>query len=181
MMRLTQVNDRSRSIGTWQDDLCRRAKMAFETKVKRLWAMLAIPGVLLGIGASYEHGGLGGLRDLTLDTLRSAGFYQEAPARNTSNLPLQDSGTSKPSDNLAADEIFWLSIKEASAPSLFDEFLKKFPNSPHAREARAKLEELERVRSVRIQRQSRMPMRAQGRGPMMMPPNAQEPPPNGGG
>jgi hypothetical protein len=155
--------------------------MAFDTKVKRLWAILAIPGVLLGIGASYEHGGLAGLRDLTFDTLRSAGLYREAPARNTSNLPVQDSGVSKPSGNLAADEIFWLSIREASAPSLFDEFLKKFPNSSHAQEARAKLEKLERAQSLRAQQQSRMPMKAQGRGPMMMPPNAQEPRPNGGG
>jgi hypothetical protein len=155
--------------------------MAFDTKVKRLWAILAIPGVLLGIGASYEHGGLTGLRDLTLDTLRSAGLYREAPARNTSNLPVQDSGASKPSGNLAADEIFWLSIREASAPSLFDEFLKKFPNSSHAQEARAKLEKLKRAQSLRAQQQSRMPMKAQGRGPMMMPPNAQEPRPNGGG
>ena len=98
--------------------------MAFDTKVKRLWAILAIPGVLLGIGASYERGGLSGLRDLTLDTLRSAGLYREAPARNTSNLPVQDSGTSKPSGPLAADEIFWLSIREASAPSLFDRRFK---------------------------------------------------------
>ena len=160
--------------------------MAFDTKVKRLWAILAIPGVLLGIGASYEHGGLTGLRDLTLDTLRSAGLYREAPdreapARNTSNLPVQDSGASKPSGNLAADEIFWLSIKEASAPNSFSEFLKKFPNSSHAQEARAKLEKLERAQSLRAQQQSRMPMKAQGRGPMMMPPNAQEPRPNGGG
>ena len=155
--------------------------MAFDTKVKRLWAILAIPGVLLGIGASYERGGFAGLRDLTLDTLRSAGLYREAPARNTSNLPVQDLGTSKPSGPLAADEIFWLSIREANAPSLFDEFLKKFPNSSHAQEARAKLEELERARSLRAQQQPRVPMRAQGRGPMMMPPNAQEPRPNGGG
>jgi hypothetical protein len=142
--------------------------MAFETKVRRLWALFAIPGVLLGIGASYEHGGLAGLRDLTLDALQSAGLYQKAPARNTS--------TSKPSGTLAADEVFWLSIREASAPSLFEEFLKKFPNSSHAQEARAKLEELERARSLRAQQQPRMPMRAQGRGPMMM----QEPRPNGG-
>jgi hypothetical protein len=89
----------------------------------------------------------------------------------------QESGTSKPSVTLAADEIFWLSIREANAPGLFEEFLKKFPNSSHVQEARAKLEELERARSVRAQQQPRMPMRAQGRGPMMM----QEPRPNGGG
>jgi hypothetical protein len=152
--------------------------MAFDTKVKKLWAILAIPGVLLGIGASYKHGGLAGLRDLTIDTLQSAGFYREVPARNTANI--RDSGTSKqPSATLAADEIFWLSIRESSAPGLFEEFLRKFPNSSHAQEARAKLVELEKARTLRAQQQPRM--RTQGRGPMMMPPNSQKPRSNGGG
>jgi len=52
--------------------------MAFDTKVRKLWAILAIPAILLGIGASYERGGLAGLRDMTLDMLKSAG---DLPAR----------------------------------------------------------------------------------------------------
>jgi len=53
--------------------------MAFDTKVRKLWAILAIPAILLGIGASYERGGLAGLRDMTLDMLKSAGIYRPAP------------------------------------------------------------------------------------------------------
>ena len=52
--------------------------MAFDTKVRKLWAILAIPAILLGIGASYERGCLAGLRDMTLDMLKSAG---DLPAR----------------------------------------------------------------------------------------------------
>jgi hypothetical protein len=155
--------------------------MAFDTKARKLWVILAIPGVLLGIGASYKHGGLAGLRELTLDTLQSAGLYRGAPASNASNLSLQESGTNKPSVTLAADEIFWLTIKESSATSLYKEFLRKFPKSSHAQEARAKLEELERTQALRAQQQPQIPMRAQGHGPMMMPPNSQGPRPGGGG
>jgi hypothetical protein len=45
-----------------------------------------------------------------------------------------------------ADEIFWLTIKDSNVPALFDEFVKKFPSSAHAAEARARLEELKKVR-----------------------------------
>ena len=46
-----------------------------------------------------------------------------------------------------ADEIFWLVIKESNASVLFDEFLNKFPASPHATEARARLEELKKAQA----------------------------------
>jgi formylglycine-generating enzyme required for sulfatase activity len=44
----------------------------------------------------------------------------------------------------AADEIFWLTIKESSIAALFDEFVKQFPASPHVNEARARLDELKK-------------------------------------
>ena len=43
---------------------------------------------------------------------------------------------------LAADEVFWLTIKDSRISVLFEEFLKGFPASPHAAEAAAKLKEL---------------------------------------
>ena len=109
--------------------------MAFDTKVRKLRAILAVPAFLLGIGASYERGGLAGLRDMTLDIFKSAGIYRTAP-----------------------DEAFWLSIRDSQDSAIFAEFLKKFPNSPHAQEARAKLEELQNTQPMA----TRMPMR----GPM---------------
>ncbi len=69
--------------------------MAFDKKIRVLWAVLAIPGVLL-----------------------------------------------------YADETFWRSIKDSRDSAIFAEFLKKFSNSPHAQEARAKLEELRNTRSM---------------------------------
>jgi hypothetical protein len=117
--------------------------MAFDTKVRKLWAILAIPAILLGIGASYERGGLAGLRDMTLDMLKSAGIYRPAP-----------------------DETLWLSIRDSRDSTTFAEFLKKFPNSPHAQEARAKLEELQNTQPMT----TRMPMREQDRTITLMPP-----------
>ncbi len=115
--------------------------MAFDKKIRVLWAVLAIPGVLLGIGASYERGGPAGLRDMTFDMLKSAGLYQTAPY---------------------ADETFWRSIKDSRDSAIFAEFLKKFSNSPHDQEARAKLEELRNTRPMA--QGPGMPMR----GSMMM-------------
>ncbi len=43
-----------------------------------------------------------------------------------------------------ADEIFWLTIKDSGVAALFEEFLKKYPASPHVEEARARLEELKK-------------------------------------
>jgi hypothetical protein len=140
--------------------------MAFDTKVRKLWAILAIPAVLLAIGTGYERGGLAGLRDLTTDTLHSVGLYQNAP-RDTANAPLHAPATSKPAATLAADEVFWLTIKDSRAPGLFDEFLKKFPDSPHAQEAHAKLEELAKAQQPAVQQQPRAPIRGPG---MMMSP-----------
>lgn len=145
--------------------------MPFETKARKLWVVLAIPAVLLAIGAGYKRGGLGGLRDLTLDTLQSLGLSREEAIRDNSDLSSDQFGSNKTTVTLPADEVFWLTIRESRTTGLFEEFLKKFPNSPHAREARAKLEELKRAPSF-LQSQPRMPMREQGRGPMMMSPDA---------
>jgi hypothetical protein len=49
-----------------------------------------------------------------------------------------------------ADEIFWVIIKDSSAAALFDEFLNKFPASPHAAEARSRLEQLKKAEKDRL-------------------------------
>jgi hypothetical protein len=145
-------------------------RMAFDTKVRVLWAVLAIPGVLLGIGASYKSGGLAGLRELTADTLERVGILREAP--HLPNLPSRERAAAAPSVP-AADEIFWLSIKDSSVSALFEEFLAKFPASPRVKEARAKLQDLKQVaprhRAVQLPA-GQMP---DHRGaPMMMQPNS---------
>lgn len=45
----------------------------------------------------------------------------------------------------AADEIFWLSIRDTSVAAFYDEFLRKFPSSTHATEARMRVEELKKI------------------------------------
>jgi hypothetical protein len=123
--------------------------MAFDTKIRKLWALLTIPAALLAIGAGYERGGLAGLRDLANDTLHSVGLSQKAPAR-----------VNTPPAALTPDEVFWLSIKDSRAPGLFEEFLKKFPSSPRAQEARAKLQALQAAARPTGERQPpQMPMR----------------------
>jgi hypothetical protein len=144
--------------------------MAFDTKLRILWVALAIPGVLLGIGASYKSGGLAGLRELTRDALQSVGFERDVPAAAVPGRSTQQQGATAPSVAPAADEIFWLTIKDSSAPALFEEFLTKFPASRHVNEAKAKLQELKvsAARRPPVQPPPDMPMR--GGGPMMMPP-----------
>jgi formylglycine-generating enzyme required for sulfatase activity len=53
-----------------------------------------------------------------------------------------------PPPALAADDVFWLAIRDSKLAALFEEFLSKFPNSPRASEARARLEELKKVAVV---------------------------------
>jgi hypothetical protein len=148
--------------------------MAFDTKVRVLWAVLAIPGVLLGIGASYKSGGLAGLRELTSDTLQWVGIQREAPYHISPNLPSHERAATTPSVPLSADEIFWLSIKDSNVSALFEEFLAKFPASPRAQEARAKLQGLKKAapqhQTLELPPGKQMPER---RGaPMMMQPNS---------
>jgi caspase domain-containing protein/sulfatase-modifying factor enzyme 1 len=45
---------------------------------------------------------------------------------------------------ITADEVFWLAIKDSKLEALFDEFVSKFPASPRASEARARLAELKK-------------------------------------
>jgi hypothetical protein len=133
--------------------------MADDSKLRRLAAMLAIPAVLLAIGASYERGGIAGLRDLTGDLLHSVGLTSKA---SRPNMAAPTAGN--PSATLAPDEVFWLSIKDSRAPGLYEEFLKKFPDSRRANEARARLETLAKAPHDGV----RPPINRQGHGPMMM-------------
>ncbi len=142
--------------------------MAFDANLRKLWAILAIPGVLLGIGASYKSGGPSGLRDLTFNVLHSVGLYREVSAPVPSDLLLRERNKTTPSVTLGADEIFWLTIQDSSDSALFEEFLRKFPDSPHIHEARAKLEELENAPHPAAQQQQRTPMPEQEGAPMMM-------------
>jgi hypothetical protein len=157
--------------------------MAFDTKVRVLWALLAIPGVLLGIGASYKSGGLSGLRELAHDALQSVGLESEPSVVPKSPL---GPGAGSPSIALSADEIFWLTIKDSGAPALFEEFLRKFPASPHVKQAQSKLQELKSVaaRNPPGPQTEGMPMSGSRRGPMMKPPgpdNASPSKSDGGG
>ena len=119
--------------------------MAYDTNLRKFAAVLTIPAVLLAIGAGYERGGLSGLRDLGHDLLRNVGLARSVPAP-------------APPATLTPDEVFWLSIKDARAPGLYEEFLKKFPGSPHTEEARTKLETLQRVLAPAAQQRPPTPM-----------------------
>jgi hypothetical protein len=141
--------------------------MSFDAKVRVLWAILAIFGALLGIGASYRSGGLAGLRELTLDTLQLLGIHHQTTG--SSNLPSRDHAATAPSVTLPADEIFWLTIKDSKVPELFEEFLTKHPTSPHVAEARAKLQQLKKIPAPHqpFEQQPNMPMQPRPRTPMM--------------
>jgi hypothetical protein len=145
-------------------------RMIFGANISRLWAILSICGALLAIGAGYERGGISGLRDLALDVLRSVGLYEQAAPG------LHAPDVNKASVTLPADEVFWLSIKDSRAPALFGEFLKKFPDSPYAQEARARWEQLKSSPHRSNVDQSQMPMReGVDRRKMMMSPGATKP------
>ena len=145
--------------------------MTFDAKMRVVWASLAIPAVLLGIGASYKSGGLSGLRDLALDALHSVGIQRQAEPLNVPSVPVEKNGTAT-SITLPADEVFWRTIKDSNEPALFEEFVTKFPSSPHAQAARVKLEELKEDKASRAsaRRPENMPMGQGGRAPMMMGP-----------
>jgi hypothetical protein len=48
----------------------------------------------------------------------------------------------KPSPQLTTDQIVWNAIKDSAYPAVFEEFLKKYPTSPHLKEAKARRDEL---------------------------------------
>jgi hypothetical protein len=129
--------------------------------------------VLLGIGASYKSGGFAGLRELTHDVLQTIGIHGEAPIVVAPMPSSKQPSTATPTVTLAADEIFWLTIKESKVPALFEEFLAKFPTSSHAKEARTKLDELKRDATLQPTHQPpSAPMRGGRGGPMMMQPDS---------
>lgn len=138
--------------------------MPFDSKLRIMGAFLAISAVLLAIGAGYERGGLAGLRDLTTDVLHFAGLASKPPARAAAPAPTP--ARKAPSATLAPDEAFWLRIKDSRAAGLFEAFLKRFPDSSHSQEARAKLQALQQAPRAAAG-SSRVPMQQHGHGMMM--------------
>src|SRR5262249_17160260 len=59
------------------------------------------------------------------------------PARKCVDVP-------PPVPSPTADEILWEAIKSSTVAAVFDEFVKKFPTSPHASEARGRVDELKK-------------------------------------
>jgi uncharacterized caspase-like protein len=55
--------------------------------------------------------------------------------------------TAPPTAATSADDILWGTIKDLSVAAVFDEFVNKFPASPHAREARGRADELKKAES----------------------------------
>jgi len=137
--------------------------MPLDTKLRQVGTILAIPAVLLAIGAGYERGGVSGLRNLADDVLHSVGLASKAPAHAAA--PLLAPAAKTPAAGLAPDQAFWLTIKDARAPGLFEEFLKKFPGSAHAPDARARLMQLQQLHPAATHTAS-MPMRHHGPGMM---------------
>jgi len=56
----------------------------------------------------------------------------------------QSVAISPPVPSPTADEILWEAIKSSTVAAVFDEFVKKFPTSPHASEARGRVDELKK-------------------------------------
>jgi Caspase domain len=107
-----------------------RADVANETSGKQIpWDNSALLGdvYLAGIG-KIDVGEL----DVSKSGLDKGPGKSEPPRVNI--VPLN----SAPS----ADDILWSIIKDSSVAAVFDEFLNKFPTSPHAREARGRRDEL---------------------------------------
>jgi hypothetical protein len=56
--------------------------------------------------------------------------------------------SSDPLSSSDADEIFWQAIKNTDVVTLFEEFVRRFPASSHATEARARIRALQEGRPV---------------------------------
>jgi hypothetical protein len=67
----------------------------------------------------------------------------EAPSSLPSPLP-----GPIPAPGPTADEIFWLTIKDTTVAALYEEFVRKFPTSAHAVEARKRLEDWKKATIV---------------------------------
>lgn len=50
----------------------------------------------------------------------------------------------------ADDETLWRAVKDTTAPALFEDFLRRFPGSTHAGEARSRLNQLQRSQSATL-------------------------------
>ncbi|MEZ5786003.1 MAG: caspase family protein [Xanthobacteraceae bacterium] len=55
-----------------------------------------------------------------------------------------------PAPTPADDETLWRAVKDTTAPALFEDFLRRFPGSTHAGEARSRLVELQRSQSAAL-------------------------------
>jgi uncharacterized caspase-like protein len=76
-------------------------------------------------------------------------FFAGRPAGGQPSAPAQPAPAAPA---LAADEVFWLTIKDSKVAALFEEFLNRFPSSRNAGDARTRLEELKRSQpSVAVQ------------------------------
>jgi formylglycine-generating enzyme required for sulfatase activity len=58
-----------------------------------------------------------------------------------------------PPQTTGSDEFFWQAIKGSTVSTVFEEFLKKFPGSPRAAEARKRLDELRRTAALSPERE----------------------------
>jgi hypothetical protein len=71
-----------------------------------------------------------------LDAITSSHLTPAVEPRPLSTKSSEPTSVSAPT----ADEIFWLSIKDTAVVALYEEFIKKFPTSPFASEARRRME-----------------------------------------
>jgi uncharacterized caspase-like protein len=62
-----------------------------------------------------------------------------------------------PQATISADEVFWSAIKDSTIAALFEEFVRKFPASPRAAEARARIAALNRSHIAAVSPQSTPP------------------------
>jgi uncharacterized caspase-like protein len=63
--------------------------------------------------------------------------------------PAQAATPSPPTaPSLAADELFWLTIRDSKVSALFSEFVRKFPSSPHVGDAQAHHDQLEKLAAL---------------------------------
>jgi len=80
-------------------------------------------------------------------------------------------GAPPPPPPLAADDITWGAIRESKVAAIFDEFIDRFPTSPHVAEARARGDELRKGAAA-------VPPRWPGTAVLMPPPAPGKPPPD---
>ncbi len=90
--------------------------------------------ILVTQGTSLSEEANSGRRDFSIRSIAQLGQAQEKPAA-------ADRGQD-------AAEARWLAIKNSKAPDLFEGFFENFPDSPHRREARDRLEELKPATAI---------------------------------